>query len=477
MHHAAIAFPFLLANLAGALDLPGIPTPGVWTQQHWLIGIGNDGLGPGGGGASDDYRTGWTRVGWDEGPICAAFDYSIFTAQNPSGAPLEWHQADPFINARLGAGRSDEATSSLAFRHYLFGSGWFTWGQLGPGLRLSGDLGGHTAQNHVHLLFGDTANDLAYEHPGIAASAFGHAAAGGYLEIAGPLALQGGVAAYSTTASDSHWQTEVLAIASGSGGGLWAGMRASEYWGHGLTTIADAVSAHEDGMCVLVGVAFARDGLQVGLEMSHNTRDNAQEGMLTVAWSGNQQPARAAWSWNGRIGFAVVDTLVPGHGIDAAFSAVPEGAPGWLQVVVGLRDQRVESPYTFDVSGQRHLLWGGVAVEPTIYRGGNLRLIIRSEAGLGWRRNQLESHSFPGGILIDGGTGRYWDVAVVRVAVGAGVLAVVGTGTLGVLALAEATGAPSRQTTVSGEVASTHEEAVDGNSAGLVIAISADWSW
>ncbi len=160
---------------------------------------------------------------------------------------------------------------------------------------------------------------------------------------------------------------------------------------------------------------------------------------------------------------------------------MPEGWPAWLQVVCGLRDQRISTPYTFDVSGQRLLVWAGLATEPTLLAGEAGALTLRCEAGLGWRRSFLEAHGF---LDVDGGDARTCQVPVARLAVGFGARLATGIGSVGVALLGEATAAPHRDAVVS-----THDPIdtsvirqratvpLDGGSVGGLLALTATCSW
>ncbi len=482
MSRTAILALLLPVTWSCGVELPGIPAAGGVERGTWRLAVGNDGLGPGGGGASDDFRTGHVGLGWDDGRYALAADYSLLTSQNPSGAPIAWGFPDPFTATRVGAARSDEVTVAGALRGGIVDGPWRAWIQGGPGVQLAGDLHGSALQNDVHVLLGNAPNDLPYEHPALQAAGLVHAGAGGRLALAGPLAIDVGAIALATTDGWSRWRGELLATVAGDGGGVWAGLRGDGAGGHALTGTADAVASHERGVGLVIGVAIDVGAVRLGLETTHSLTKNGQDGTLSLAWTPGRAPPQAGPApWAMRFGISGQDSRVSGHGVDLAVGNVPDGWPAWLQVVCGLRDQRISTPYTFDISGQRLLVWAGLATEPALLSGDDGALTLRCEAGVGWRRSHVETHGF---LDVDGGEERTSQVLVARLAVGLGARLVTGIGTVGVTLLGEATAAPQRDAVVSTHdpidtsiIRERNPVPLDGNSVGGVLALTATCTW
>ena len=288
-------YPCIIAMLASpltAVELPGIPRTGGIDAGTWRMDVGNDGLGLGGGGASDDFRTGHVGIGWDGGLFAVAADYSLLTSKNPSGAPIFWGDSDPFAASLVGAARSDEITTSVAIRQRFNADRWRSWISAGPGLQLAGDLHGSSLQNQIHTLLGNAVNDLPYTHTGFQAAGLVHCAGGSRWTLTGPLALDAGILGLATTRGWTRWRAEVVAMAHGPGGGVWAGVRQDGFGGHALTSIANAVAKHEDGLGFVLGASFDFDEVSIGLETSHSLSKNGQDGTVTLAWT----PDRVAQS-------------------------------------------------------------------------------------------------------------------------------------------------------------------------------------
>ncbi len=141
--------PLLLWLLGASLqaeDLPGIPVPGRVDTPEWELDAGDADIGPRGGGSGDDWRVGHAGLDWDHGWISAAMNYSLLTSQNPSGAPVYWGLPDPYVFAHRGSGRMDEITAAVALRRSYDARQWRGWAQIGPGVQLTGDLGGKSLQ-------------------------------------------------------------------------------------------------------------------------------------------------------------------------------------------------------------------------------------------------------------------------------------------------------------------------------------------
>jgi hypothetical protein len=482
MRPLVTSFAMLLVGSLGAVELPGIPAAGGIGSGTWRLAVGNDGLGPGGGGASDDFRTGHVGLNGDSGRFAVAADFSLLTIQNPSGAPVFWGFSDPFAQRRVGAARSDEATIAGAVRTAGAAGRWQGWLQAGPGVQLAGDLHGSSLQNQLHLALGNARNDLPYEHPGLQAAALVHAGLGGRMTIAGPLALDAGAVGLTTIGDWTRWRGELLAVAQGAGGGVWAGVRLDGAGGHALTGTADAVARHESGMGIVVGAAIDLGEVRLGLETAHSLAKDGQDGTVTLAWTpGGAAPVPGPDPWAVRVGLSGLDTRVDGHGFDLAVGTVPEGWPTWLYVVCGLRDQRISTPYTFDISGQRLLLWTGLAAEPVVAAGAFGAITVRGEAGIGWRRASIETHGF---LDVDGGTSHTSDALIARLAAGVGGRFATALGTLGVMLLIEASAAPERSALVSvhdpltpSVIREQREVPLDGSSLGGLIGITATCSW
>ena len=479
-------YTFCIAVLAcplTAVELPGIPRNGGLDAGTWKLAIGNDGLGLGGGGASDDFRTGHVGIGWEGGTIAIAADYSLLTCKNPSGAPVFWGDSDPFAASRVGAARSDEVTLAAAVRQRLDGETWRAWISAGPGLQVAGDLHGSSLQNRIHTLLGNAVNDLPYSHQGLQATGLVHAAGGGRWNLTGPLAVDAGVLGLTTTGGWTRWRAEAVVMALGAGGGVWAGVRQDGSGGHAFTNIADVVASHEDGLGIVLGAAFDFDEMRIGLETSHSLTKNGQDGTVTLAWTPERLPQSApagSTPWYVRPGISGQDSRVSGHGADLVVGSAPTVWPLWLQVVCGIRDQRISTPYTFDISGQRLLLWGGLAAEPVLIAGSFGAITARCEVGLGWRRTTIETHGFTD---VDGRQSEASEAPLGRLAAGLGARIPTDLGTVGLAFLLEAISAPQRSAEVhvhdpiNGSIQDQREVPLDGNSIGGVLGITATCTW
>jgi hypothetical protein len=481
----------LLVALAPALpgvELTGVPVPGVFGETGWSGYLGNDAFGPGGGGAEDDFRTGYGGIGWQDDHLAVVLDYSVLTSQNPSRSPVRWGEPNPFAGFSNGAARSDEISLGMDYRWQLAGQDWATWWQAGPGLQLSGDLGGSELQNDVHGALFISANGLPYEHPSLQAAGYLQVGGGGTVVLGGPVSGIIRALALESTRGWTRWQLEGGLMVHGPGAGIWAMMRQDGFAGHALTRTADSVAQHESGLSLVVGVSVVIvAGVELGVETSHNLGNDGQDGAITLATTtddlltGHGAALAEGQPWQARFGLSSNDTLVPGHGADIAVGTTPMDVPSWLQLICGLRDQRLTVPYDFDVSGYRLLLWAGAAAEPQLFGGPAGGIYAHVEGGVGYRISHLSS---TGQLAIDGRTSLTTQVALLRAAGGLQASYNTGHGTIGVLALLEAVAAPRRSADL--EVLATDDLSVvvktdhlllDGSSIGLLLALESSWTW
>ncbi len=462
--------------------------PGRFGETGWSGYLGNDGFGPGGGGAEDDFRTGYGGLGWQDQHLAMVLDYSVLTVQDPSQSPVRWGEPDPFAGFHPGAARSDELTLSLAYRWQLSGQEWASWLQAGPGLQLAGDLGGRELQNDVHGGLGISANGLPYEQRSLRLAGLLHAGGGGELGLCGPLSAIVRLLALESSGGWTRWQAEGGVTVRGPEAGIWAVVRQDGRAGHALTRTADAVAQHESGLSVVVGMTIlATPDVELGFETSHNLSHDGQDGAFTLSASSDvvlpgYHPSQAAGqAWQARFGLSGDDTLVQGHGADLALGTASEGMPAGLQLMCGVRDQRLTVPYDFDVSGHRLMLWAGAGADPALFGSAAGGVRAHCEAGVGYRVSHLSS---TGQLTIDGRTSVTHQVALLRAALGLEAFYATGHGTIGVLALLEGTAAPSRSAEL--EVLATQDLSLvekrdrlplDGDSLGGVLALVATWSW
>jgi hypothetical protein len=476
----------LIGASVHAADLPGIPVPGRIDTPDIVVEGGDSDIGPEGGGSGDDWRVAHGNVDWDHDWISAAVDYSILTFKNLNGAPTSSGAQASSTMATPGSGRSDEITASIAFRASYGSQTWRSWAQAGPGIQLSGDLGGRSIQNEFHAVIGNPPSNLSYEHPGLRAVGLVHAGAGGRVQIAGPFAIDARAMDMETTGGWNRWRAEAMVLAAGRGGGVWAGMRQDGASGHALTSVADQVAQHETGLDLVVGMSWHIHDVQLSVETSHNFDNGGQDGYVSLAYTPQQdvptllvdtEPQR----WHVRLGLSGEDTRVPGYGTDIELGTSVDGLPKWLQWVIGIREQDMGLPFVYAFSGQRVMTWTGLEAETIVVGSPSANLFVAAEGGAGVRNDKVVSH---GAVTVDGNDSARFTTPIVRAAAGIGGRIAVGEAHYGLLLLTEATAAVKRDvvlkvhdvvhpTTLSdGDV--IH---LDGGSVGFIYAFTIDWQW
>jgi hypothetical protein len=481
--------PLLLALMGTGLhaqDLPGIPVPGRINTPEWELDAGDADIGPRGGGSGDDWRVGHANLDWDHGWISAAVDYSLLTSQNPSGAPVYWGLPDPYVYAHKGAGRMDEITASVALRKSYDAQQWHGWAQVGPGIQLTGDLGGKSLQNDFHTVIHNSLVELPYEHPGVLAAGFAHAGAGGRVDVAGPFSLDTRAMDMLTTRGWTRWRVESMALVAGSSGGGWAGLRQDGAAGHALSGIADAVARHESGLSVVAGMAWHVQDLQMGLETSYNLGNYGQDGYLSLAYVPKQArpipaPVGDSLPWHVRVGLSGDDSRVPGHGLDVEIGTGVTWLPRWMEAVVGMREDDMSVPYEYNFSGRRLMQWSGLDADPVLIGGPSASIAAHVEGGIGVRNDRLQSRGFAD---VDGSDSSSFTTPIARAAAGLGGSFSVGKTSYGLLVLGEATAAGKRDVdldvhdsfdqSISSERKTIH---LDGDSVGVVTALTMASHW
>ncbi|HAT11269.1 MAG TPA: hypothetical protein DCS97_11925 [Planctomycetes bacterium] len=460
------------------VDLPGVPGPTPTGDEHLRLHWSNDAFGPGMGRTTDDFRTNALAIAGWHGRWFAGLDHSILTATNPSGTPMQWSLPDPTANQGIGAARIDELTVSggAQWRERAGVLGWRLAG--GAGLRWSGDLGGSAMQSSAHGVLVQDQPDLPYERRALQTRVFAHGAAGLELRGEAPLGLR--LDALSTLDDDGRWRwrSEVLAVAHGTGGGMWAGLRNDGAQGGDLGVVQRGVDRHEGGAALVAGWDWRNAAWGMGLEAMRAVHGGGQMGVVRLAWV---PPVHASTApdpglWAGRVGVADHGGSNPARGLTWALSrrlGSSTWAPDWQ---VGYLDQEVEVYFRYDAAVARRLLWSGLALRPQVITAGPLGVHLLGEAGLGWQRVAAEGR---GASTINGAERQVIDDLAVRLAGG-----LEGTvGSLGLFVLAEETLAPDRSVTsvvrddLNGTVYARRVEAVSGTVSGVSAGLSATWNW
>jgi len=476
----------LLGAGAQAADLPGIPVPGRIDTPEFVLEGGDSDIGPEGGGSGDDWRVAHGNVDWDHDWISAAVDYSILTFKNLNGAPYASGSHDPSTAIAPGSGRSDEITAALALRASYDGRTWRTWAQAGPGIQLSGDLGGRSIQNQFHSVIGNPPSNLSYEHPGLLAAGLVHAGVGGRTQIAGPFAIDARAMDMATTAGWNRWRAEGMVLAAGHGGGVWAGLRQDGSSGHALTPVADQVAKHETGLDLVVGMSWHIQNVQLSLETSHNFDNGGQDGYISLAYTPQHEASMPhvdtdPQRWHVRLGLSGEDSRVPGYGTDIELGTSIDGFPKWLQWVIGIREQDMGLPFVYDFSGSRVLTWTGLEAEAIVLGDPSTNIYIAAEGGVGVRNDRVVSR---GSQTVDGNDSAKFTTPIVRAAAGIGGSVAVGEANYGLLLLAEATAAVKRDVVLNvhdglnPSILSDSEVVhLDGGSIGFIFAFTMAWQW
>ncbi len=472
-----------------ALDLPGIPGPQPVGSEKIRLDWGNDAFGPGGGGQSDDFRTNEVAayVTWSSWFV--GLDHSMLTLGNPSGAPVYWGYANPLQFYSAGARRIDEVTLSAGWRGERSAGPARGWIQAGPGLLVSGDLGGKALQNGTHGMIGNGGKEMPYERDDLHADGFAHAGFGGRLGLGGPLVLVADALGQVTPSGWARGRADLLLTVAAPHGGAWAGLQIEGSTGPATSTTAAAVADHENGLALIMGWELSLDQVGVAFATARNLHNDSQEGRLSLTWRPEPGPLRstaADRSWVSRFGLFTGDTAVAGRGIDAALgipvgALEPGGNLGWF-AMLGMRDQAVSVPFTYDITSRRRLLWAGLGAQPRLAQWGWLRLTAPLEAGLGWSHARVASRGF---VTVDGGNEVESDALVGRAAAGLGCDAVISPGlSAGLAFLVEGTLSSSHQsvelTTLdpdSGIPQRTESLQIQGSGVGALIALTAAWRW
>ncbi len=466
-----------------ALDLPGVPGPQPVGPERVRVDWGNDAFGPGGGGQSDDFRTNEVSayVTWSSWFV--GLDHSMLTLGNPSGAPVYWGYSDPLQYYSAGARRIDEMTLSAGWRGERSAGPARGWIQAGPGVLISGDLGGKDLQNGTHGMIGNGGKEMPYERDELHADGFAHAGLGGRLGLGGPLVLVADALGQVTPSGWARGRADLLLTVAAPGGGTWAGIQVDGSTGTATSTTAAAVADHEAGLSLTLGWDIRIDQVGLAFATARNLHNDGQEGHLSLTWQPEPGPLRAGTSerpWISRIGLFTGDSAVAGRGIDTALG-IPLGSGGWF-AMLGMRDQAVSVPFTYDITSRRRLLWAGLGLQPRLAQWGWLRVTAPLEAGLGWSHARVASRGF---VTVDGGNEVESDALVGRVAAGLGGDAVIGQGlSAGLAALLEGTVSSSSRsvelTTLdpdSGIARRSESLQLQGSAVGAVIALTAAWRW
>ncbi len=466
-----------------ALDLPGIPGPRPLGPETARLAWGNDAFGPASGAQSDDFRTNSLSFAWDAGSWFAGLDHSMLTLANPSGAPVYWGMPDPLQFYRAGSRRMDEITLSAGWRGRGAAGPVSGWVQGGPGVRITGDLGGSDLQNSTHGLIGSSPKGMVYEQPDPTADALVHAGLGGRWRLGGPVALVADALGLVTVAGWRHGSADLLLTVTTPGGGWWAGVQEDAAAGPAISTTAAQVGEHEHGTTLVFGWGVRFDRVGLTIETARNCWNDGQTGRISLAWlpePGLPQAAADARPWLGRFGLYTGESHVPGHGLDTAL-AFPLGSGPWYGMI-GLRDQWIQVPYSLDLEARRRLLWAGVGLMPELARWGWFSLSLPLEAGVGWSHARLVAHGF---VSTDGGTEVDSDALVARAAAGLGVGARLSPATdLSLVALIDGSVASKQQSVsvdshdpLSGITRRQQQLPVQGSAIGAILAATAAWRW
>ena len=466
-----------------ALDLPGIPGPRPLGPETARLSWGNDAFGPASGAQSDDFRTNSLSFTWDAGSWFAGIDHSMLTLANPSGAPVYWGTPDPLQFYRAGARRMDEVTLSAGWRGRGTAGPASGWIQVGPGVRITGDLGGSDLQNSTHGLIGSSPKGMVYEHAEPTAEALLHVGVGGRWQLGGPVAL---VADGLGVVTGPGWRqgiADLLLTVTAPGGGCWAGVQTEVAAGPAISTTAARVGEHEHGTSLVVGWCLRIDPVGITIETARNLQNDGQTGRISLSWRPEPGLPRASEGerpWLGRFGLCTGESRVPGHGIDTAV-AFPIGVGPWYGMI-GLRDQWIQVPYSLDLDARRRLLWAGVGLMPDLARWDWFHLSLPVEAGVGWSHARLVAHGF---VSTDGGREVDSDALVARAAAGLGFGARLSPGTdLSLVALIDGSVASKQQSVevdshdpLSGITRRQQQLPVQGSAIGTIIAATAAWRW
>ncbi len=279
----AIALAIGLASPAlGAIaGVPEEPRPGT-LPGAWFV-WGNDSFGGELGENTDDFRTnafnGGLRLGeqW-----VIAVDYSMLT------------HLDTLPGDEL---RSDELTMTLGYRHD-FTEIPQAWLSAGAGARIAGNLGGESAQNAWHDLWGYDRVAVPYEDGTSAGLAY---AAGGWAYIPDwdladwlhhRLGVHFSAAALGTTEGEFQSMAAVQLAATGRDAAFWLGLRQQFNGGSSLSITADAVAEHEEGTWLMFGTSAGAWFFEGGTDV----HTKATVGRVGFMWQrgGAKTPAHLA---------------------------------------------------------------------------------------------------------------------------------------------------------------------------------------
>lgn len=485
---ARIASPLLAAlaaaGPAAAVELPGAPGPRLLGGERFGVRWGNDGLGAGGGTASDDFRTNALTATWDAGPWFLSADHSLLTSKNPTGSPVAWGAPDPYAHVGLGKARRDELTLSAGVRIRGGGGALAAWAQAGAGMVCAGRLGGDQLQDKAHIVLGSEPSDLPYEDDGFAVDALVHAGAGLTARVAGPLRAAAGAVATAQTGGFARVRAESALVVAGPGGGLWLGCRWTDRAGDAPSLVAAVVAEHERGPGLAAGLGFVAGATRWSFEIERNLRNDGQYGAIAIAWAPPQADAAADGdAWAGRYAVVAPDSRAGGRGVEFALMRAWDAA-GAPSLRLGVRDGSLEQPYTLDLVSRRLQVWLGPGVQPELAALGPLRLFADLECGVGLRWSQAMSNGYK---VFGAGDGTHrveHAAAIARAAAGLGVRWVPRSGpAIGLQVLVEQTAAPTRTETVrvrspvDGQVIASERMAMEGSAWAPMAAVTVAWRW
>jgi hypothetical protein len=482
---------FSRAALAGvaiagvhAVELPGVPGPAPLGPQRLAVSWGNDGFGPGGGAVSDDYRTNALSVVWDTGSWFLAVDHSMLTSKNPTGSPVAWGLPNPYEASERGQARRDELTVAAGIRPQIVRGPLTLWAQGGAGLICAGHLGGEKMQDESHVIIASDPNLLPYEDDRRRLEGLAHAGAGSAAELAGPLQVQAGILATLQSDGFARWRAESTLAMAGSGGGGWFGCRWTDWSGTAPSLVAEAVAEHERGPEVVAGLGSAAGSVRWSVESCRNLRNNAQYGVIGIAWTPRAADEGSGVSrWDGRFGMVGPDSRCRGRGFEFAVFRVWDATCS-PSLRLGFRDTALEQPYTLDLASRRQLLWLGPGLQPELCAIGRTRFFADVEGGVGVRRSQAVSIGYK--VFGEDGDDHRVEhtVVIARAAAGLGMQWTPESGpATGLELLLEQTSAPARQETVvvrsptTGDIIDSKVMRMDGSAWGAIAAIVVSWRW
>jgi hypothetical protein len=239
----AVAVGMSTSVFAAVAGVPETPRPGT-LPGTWLV-WSNDSFGGELGVNTDDYRTnsfnGGIRLSQE---WVLAVDYSMMT----------------YLQTRGSKTRSDELTATLGYR-YEVPTLPETWMMAGVGARIAGNLGGESAQNAWHDIWGYDQLHVPYEDSDSAG--VGYLAAGWAwrpeLEHLPNVNQRLGIflngAALASTSGELNSALSLYLAATGRDAALWIGLRQQYNTGDTLSATAAKVADRETGTNLLLGTS------------------------------------------------------------------------------------------------------------------------------------------------------------------------------------------------------------------------------